>query len=109
MSKMETVWKWVVRAAVVVGSILLYVFLSKDDTEKKVEAIENEIKDIDKEIKKTAKERDILIADADDHGKAGKKLDKHIEKAKKKKVNLGEKRTQMKNIFDKYAEKANGQ
>lgn len=107
MSKLETAWKWIVRAAVVVGSIILYVLLTKDDTDKKVEALENEIKDIDKDIKKKAKEREILLADADEHGKVGKKLDKQIEKAKKKKRNIGDKRTNMKNIFDKYAEKAN--
>ena len=108
MSKLETAWKWIVRAAVIVGSIILYVLLTKDDTDKKVEALENEIKDIDKDIKKTQKERKKILESAGEHASEGKKLDKLIAKAEKKKHKVGDKRDKMKSIFDKYAEKANG-
>ena len=104
----EKMWKWIASALAVVGSIALYVLLSKDDTDKKVQEIEDKINDIDEDIKKTEEERKQVLDNADNHANAGKVLDKKIEKAKKKQRNLTDKREKMKNIFDKYAEKANG-
>lgn len=98
----KKVWKWIVGALITVGGILLYVFLQKGDAQERVAEIEKDIKKIDKEIKEKEKIRKESLKDADDHATAGTKIDKQIEEAKKRQVNLDKKREKMKNLFDKY-------
>ena len=108
MAWYKTAWKWILGALSVIGAIAIYVLLSKDDTDRKVEELENQIKEKEKEIKEWEKKRAEHIQSADSYGEEGKKLDKEIEKKKAEKVNLAEKREKMKNIFDKYGSKVNG-
>jgi len=101
----KNVWKWLIGALSVLGAILLYVFLTKNDAQQKVDKLETEIDDIEKDIKVKEKERKKLLEDADDHAEAGAEIDKQIEVAKKKQRNLDDKRKKMKSIFDKYGDK----
>lgn len=109
IDKTDKVLNWVWKAAIAIGAILLFIFLTKDDTDKKLDELNGKIKDVEKDIKKTQREKKKLVDSADDHAEAGAKLDKQIEVAKKKQKNLAEKRKAMKTIFDKYGSKANGQ
>jgi len=98
----KNVWKWFIGALSIIGAILLYVFLTKNDAQQKVDKLETEIDDIEKDIKVKEKERKKLLEDADEHAKEGVEIDKKIEVAKKKQRNLSDKREKMKSIFDKY-------
>ena len=102
MSWLKKARKWILGAITVIGAIALYILMSKDKTDEKVAALEDKIGEKEKEIKKWEEERNKHLDSADDASKEGKKLDKEIENAKTKKVNLDEKREKMKNIFDKY-------
>jgi len=108
MGWVKTVWKWILGALAVIGAIILYILLSKDDTDRKVAELEDKIKEKEKEIKKWEKERKKHLDSAGNLSEEGEKLDKEIEKKKAEKVNLTEKRKKMKNIFDKYGSKTNG-
>lgn len=108
MAWLKIVWKWIVGALTIVGAILLYIFLSKDDTDRKVEELESKIKEQEAKIKEWEAKRDEHIQNAETYGEEGKKLDMEIEKAKAAKQNLTEKQEKMKNIFDKYGSKTNG-
>jgi hypothetical protein len=108
MAWYKTAWKWILGALAVIGAVAIYILLSKDDTDKKVEELENKINEKEKEIKEWEEKRADHIKNAEVYGEEGKKLDKEIEKKKAEKVNLTEKREKMKNIFDKYGSKVNG-
>ena len=98
----KKIWKWIVGIGTIIGAALIYVLLNKSDADKRVSKIEEEINVIEKDIKTKEKNRKKLLSTADDHATVGKKIDKEIEKAKKKQVNLDDKRKKMKSIFGKY-------
>jgi septal ring factor EnvC (AmiA/AmiB activator) len=102
MTWLKKAWKWILGTLAVVGAIALYILMSKDKTDEKVAELEDKIGEKEKEIQKWEEERNKHLDSADDASKEGKKLDKEIEKAKAKKVNLDDKREKMKSIFDKY-------
>jgi len=105
MEWLKKAWKWIVGALTVVGAIALYVLMTKNDAQKKVENLENEIDEIEKGIQKKEEERKAAMEKADDSAERGAGIDKEIEKAKKKQTDLTDRRENMKKIFDKYGDK----
>jgi len=102
MGWFNKLWKWLVGILTIIGAIAVYALSNQNEAQKRVAKIEEEIKEIEKDIKVKEKERKKLIKDADGHAEAGKDIDKKIEKAKKQKESLDNKRDKMKSIFDKY-------
>ena len=102
MAWLKTAWKWILGILAAAGAIAIYILLSKDDTDKKVAAIEDKIDEKQKEIDEWTRIRDKHLDSAGELSKEGKKLDKEIAKKKSQKVDLRDKREKMKNIFDKY-------
>jgi len=105
MKFFEKVGTWIVSILAIVGAIALYVFLSKDEAQKKVKKLDDEIKDIEKDIEVKEEERKKLGEKADGHANKGAELDKQIKKAEGKKRNLTEKRKMLKDILAKYGDK----
>lgn len=104
MKLMEKIGTWIVGILAVLGAIALYVLLTKDEAQKKVKEIENEIDDIEDDIKVKEEKLKEYLKESEVYGEQGAELDKQIEKAKKKKHNLDEKRKIMKDIFARYGD-----
>ena len=105
MNTLKNIWAWIATVLAVIGAIALYVFLSKDKFQNKVAKIEEDIRDVDRDIKKKVVERNNLLKVNDQHDDRGKELDKEIKKAKAKQHSLDQKRKTMRNIIAKYGDK----
>jgi len=105
MSWLKKIWEWFIVASITVGVVLLYLFLTRDEAQRRVAEIEVEIDVIDKDVFKKERERKKILEVADEQSFAGAEIDKQIKAIKERKFILEEKRNVMKKLFEKYGVK----
>lgn len=93
-------WVWAILA--LIGAFALYSILSKNKLQEQIDKIESDIDDLEKDVIKKEEQRTGLLTDAGIFSDEGNELDKEIAEAKKKQINLDDKRKRLRIIFNKY-------